>query len=96
VRSVYRPEAQGLEPRFVRDDTIHLDGSLRGKVEPGVRAIFSRVLSKNRDLRLLDEKTTSDPRMKDLRISQFVSEDGWLGLAYSPQRGGKVARRTQP
>lgn len=96
VRSVYRPEAQGLEPRFVRDDTIHLDGSLRGKVEPGIRAIFSRVLSKNRDLRLLDEKTTSDPRMKDLRISQFVSEDGWLGLAYSPQRAGKVARRTQP
>jgi len=96
VRSVYRPEAQGLEPRFVRDDTIHLDGSLRGKVEPGIRAIFSRVLSKNRDLRLLDEKTTSDPRMQDLRISQFVSEDGWLGLAYSPQRGAKVAHRPQP
>jgi hypothetical protein len=93
VRSVYRPEAQGLEPRFVRDDVIHLDGSLRGKVEPGIRAIFSRVLSKNRDLRLLDEKMTSDPRMKDLRISQFISEDGWLGLAYSPQRDAKLTRR---
>ncbi len=90
VRTLYRPESQGLEPRFVRDDTIHL--SLR-KIEPGLRAIFSRVLSKNRDLRLLDAKTTSDPRMQDLQISQFVVEDGWIGLAYSPRRGAKVARQ---
>jgi hypothetical protein len=95
VRTHYRPEAENLDPRFVRDTTIYLDGkSLKGKPQVLLRTIFSKVLSRNRDLRMLSEKVTSDPRMKGLQVTQFVVEDGWIGLAYSPRRaGGNVARR---
>ncbi len=95
VRTHYAPEAEGLSPRFSRVDTIHLDGeSMRGKIEFKLRAIFSKVLSKNRDLRLLADSVTGDPRFKDLQMTQFDVEDGWIALAYSPRRvSSKVARR---
>ena len=95
VRTHYAPEADGLSPRFSRVDTIHLDGqSVRGKIEFKLRAIFSKVLSKNRDLRLLAYSVTGDPRFKDLQMTQFDVEDGWIALAYSPRRvSSKVARR---
>ena len=96
VRSFYQPERQGLTPRFVRDrGTIFLEGkSLRGKPQFTLRAIFSRVLSLNRDLNLVDEKITTDPRVQDLEISQFLVEHGWIGLAYSPRRpAANVARQ---
>lgn len=95
VRTYYVPQANGLDPRFVRDDTIHLDGrSLKGKLQLKLRAIFSRVLSKNRDLRLLDESVTSDSRIKDLQITQFDVQDGWIALAYAARRASnKVARQ---
>ncbi len=95
VRTHYAPEADGLSPRFTRIDTIHLAGeSLRGKIEFKLRAIFSKVLSKNRDLRLLADSVTGDPRFKELQVTQFKLEDGWVALAYSPRRvSSNVARR---
>lgn len=97
VSTFYAPMADALVPRFVRDDTIHLAGrSLRGKLELKLRAIFSRVLSKNRDLRLLGESITGDPRLQDLQITQFAVEDGWIALAYSLRRkSSKVARQPE-
>jgi len=95
VRTHYRPEARKLDPRFVRDTTIYLDGkSLRGRPQVLLRTIFSKVLSPNRELSLLSEKITADPRIKDLQVTQFVVEDGWIGLAYSPHRpSGTMARK---
>jgi hypothetical protein len=97
VRTYYAPAADGLAPRFVRDDTIYLDGkSLKGKLEVKLRAIFSRVLSKKRDLRLLDESITGKPQFADLEITQFEVDDGWIALAYSRRRGAdKVAERPE-
>ncbi len=93
VHTFYVPDPDKLEPRFVRDRAISLEGkSVRGP-EPLLRAIFSRVLSRNRDISLLDKKFTDDPRLEGLDISQFVVEDGWIGLAYSPHRAPNVARR---
>lgn len=82
------PRQQGNTPRFVRDrGTIFLEGkSLKGKPQLTLRAIFSRVLSLNRDLNLIDESVANDPRLKGLAISQFMVEHGWIGLAYSPVR----------
>lgn len=95
VHTNYSPEAVGLSPRFVRNDTIYLDGrSLRGKLQLKLRAIFSRVLSKNRHLKLLGESITDDPRIQDLQITQFTVADGWIALAYSLQRASDhVARQ---
>jgi hypothetical protein len=91
VRAYYVPKLDSLAPLFERDPDPHyslrIDGdSMRGKIVFKLRAIFSKVLSKNRDLRLLPESITSDKRLKDLQISQFAVEDGWIGLAYGPRR----------
>ena len=68
---------------------------MRG-AEIKLRTIFSKVLSKNRDLRLLADSLTSDPRFKDLQMTQFTVEDGWIALAYSPRRvSSNVARKPQ-
>jgi hypothetical protein len=99
VRTSYVPKAVGLSPRFVRDpdDTIHLDGrSLRGKIAFKLRAIFSKVLSSNRELKLLDDTLTGDERLRDLQVTQFGVEDGWIALAYSPRRvSSRVATRPE-
>ncbi len=95
VRTFYRPESKELSPCFVRDSMIYLEGkSHKGKAEPVLRAIFSKVLSRSRDIRLLDEEVTSDPRFQDLEITQFGIDDGWIALAYSPRRTpNNLARR---
>ena len=37
-----------------------------------------------------------DPRFKDLQMTQFTVEDGWIALAYSPRRvSSNVARKPQ-
>jgi len=91
VRAYYVPKLEQLAPLFERDSDpnyqLRLDGeSVRRKIEFKLRAIFSKVLSRNRDLRLLPESITGDERLKDLQITQFTVEDGWIGLAYGPRR----------
>ncbi len=95
VRASYRPEAHGLAPLFVRDErAISFEGrGVQGKLQPVLRAIFGKVLSRNRDIRLLNDEITGDSRVQDLAISQFTLDDGWIGLAYSPKRPPNVARR---
>jgi hypothetical protein len=98
IRSYYLPKQHGMTPRFERDrGTIFLEGkSLKGRPHIALRAIFSRVLSLNRDLNLIDESIANDPRLKGLSISQFVVAHGWIGLAYSPQRpAANVVRRPE-
>jgi hypothetical protein len=96
VHTYYDLQTDGLSPRFSREGKINLDGrNVRG-AEIKLRTIFSKVLSKNRDLRLLADSLTSDPRFKDLQMTQFTVEDGWIALAYSPRRvSSNVARKPQ-
>jgi len=86
VRAIYTPQPNRLDPRFGREAAISIDGKSLNKWEVQLRTIFSKVLSRNRDISLLDESITSDPRVKDLEMTQFIVEDGWIGLAYSPHR----------
>jgi hypothetical protein len=94
VHTFYDLQADGLSPRFSREAKIEMLGpNVRG-MEIKLRTIFSKVLSKNRDLRLLADSITSDPRFKDLQMTQFTVDDGWIALAYSPRRvSSNVARQ---
>jgi len=86
VRTYYRPEVAGLEPRFVRDGSIYLEGeSVRGKTEVVLRSIFSKVLSRNRAWSLVDPKFFAGRQTSDLCISQFMVERGWAAVAYAPK-----------
>jgi hypothetical protein len=87
ARAYYRTDVSSLEARLVRDGIVYLEGpELQGKAEFVLRGIFSKVMSHNRPLNLVPEKLTSDARVQDLQINQFVIEDGWIGLAYGPSR----------
>jgi len=94
VRASYRPETQELQAGFLRDSGLRLEGeSIKGKPELLLRGIFSRVLSSNRQVQLIADKFSKDARVKDLAITQFVVDDGWLGLACGPKRADARAPR---
>lgn len=95
VRASYRAEQHGLQACFQRDGGIRLEGeTIKGKPELVLRGIFSRALSASRQVPLLPEAFVSDARVKDLIITQFIADDGWLGLACaSSNRGEFEARR---
>jgi hypothetical protein len=95
VKTVYEPDPTTLEGKFVRTGGIFLEGkSLQGRVEFVLRSIFSKALSTDRPWQIVPAKFAGDKRLADLEITQFVVEDGWIGLAYAPRRAPlETARR---
>ncbi len=97
VRVVFRPEVNGLSARMVREGTIQLVGPrLNTKGQVVVRGIFNRAFPRDRTFDLIDPKWSGDARLAGLRISQFVVQDGWIGVAVGPEApnaGPIVARR---
>ena len=88
----FRPEVDGLSVRLVRDGVIQLAGPrLNAKGQVVVRGIFNRMFPKDRTFDLVDAKWSSDARLADLRISQFLVQDGWIGVAVGP--GTATARQ---
>ncbi len=82
VRASYLPRVQGLSVRLVRDGPISLKGrrlSMRDQV--ALRGIFSRVLAQNPDIDVLASFLARDRRLQDLRVTQIVLQDGWIGLS---------------
>ena len=86
VHAFYRPEVDTLAANLVRDGVIHLGGSGLGfRDRIPLRGIFSKVLSRSRDLHLLGPNAVDHPALADVRVSQLVIEDGWLGMALGPR-----------
>ena len=97
VRVYFRPEVEGLTARLVREGTVQLSGPrLNAKGQVVVRGIFNRTFPKDRTLDLVDAKWSHDVRLADLRISQFLVQDGWIGVAVGPDTAAarpNVARK---
>jgi hypothetical protein len=91
VRANYRPVPQGLACELQREGTIELGGQYQGHTELTLRGIFSKVLSRERKIKLLPESVCEDPRLRGLEVTQFVIEDGWIAVAIGPKLA--VARR---
>jgi hypothetical protein len=93
VRVYYRPEVHGLSAELVRDGVIELIGRrVRLGSQVALRGIFSKTFSKKRSRQLIPERIVNDPKMADLAITQAVIEDGWIGIALGPKRGGARPR----
>lgn len=93
VRVHYKPQARGLDARFVRDGTVRLWGQRFGnQPQIALRGIFSKVFSQDRDLRLIDDRTLADRRLHGLSVTQCVVTDGWLGLSLGPVRSATARR----
>ncbi len=92
VRAYYRPEVNGRSAELVRDGVIELPDARDSQI--ALRAIFSRALSKNAPLQLVPEQVIKQPKLQDAAITQFVIEDGWIGLSLGPkQPSASTARR---
>jgi hypothetical protein len=95
VRGFYRPDSATRNADLVRDGSIQLIGEKLGlRDQFALRGIFSKVLSKNNKLPLIDQRLVEHPRLQDVRLAQFAVADGWIGVALAsrPVHRDLVAR----
>ena len=87
VRASYRPEVDGRRAELIRDGIVQLAGKhLNTGAQIALRGVFSRAFSKQKPWVLTPERLATDPRLADLGITQFVIDDGWIGVALGPRR----------
>jgi hypothetical protein len=43
----------------------------------------------------MPEQVLSQPKLKNTAITQFVIEDGWIGLALGPKPSNSTAKHSQ-
>jgi hypothetical protein len=100
VRGYYAPYSDQLEANLARDGVIELIGErLRVGDQIALRGIFSRVLSRNRTLSLMNKQIALAPELRDQQVTQLVIHDGWIGVALGPkhpQRKTIGVTRTNP
>ena len=81
VRANYIPQSSGFQCDLVRDDAIYLLGNRRRQF--ALRAIFTKVFSKNRPIPVINPELSNDQRLADLFVNQFVAHDGWVGISFT-------------
>jgi hypothetical protein len=90
VRGYYAPNADQLDANLVREGIIELIGEeLTFGNQLSLRTIFTRVLSKNRKLSLVNKQIAESPELRDQQVTQFVIHDGWIGIALGPKSAGR-------
>ena len=86
IRAFYKPEISGRSAQLVREGVIHLIGQrLNTSAQIALRGIFSRALSKNNPWGLLPEQLAKEPKLNYAAITQFVIDDGWIGISLGPK-----------
>ncbi len=86
VRGYYRPSDNQIEANLVRDGNIELVGErLKLGDQIALRGIFAKVLSRNRQLSIVNKQLLARPQLSDLQVTQFVVQDSWIGVALGPK-----------
>jgi len=86
VHGYYRPSDNQLEANLVRDGNLELVGErLKLGDQIALRGIFAKVLSRNRQLSIINKQLLARPQLADLQVTQFVIQDGWMGVALGPK-----------
>jgi hypothetical protein len=98
VRGYYAPHPDQRDANLMREGVIELIGErLRFGDQVALRGIFSRVLSRNRKLNLVNKQIAQAKELSDQQVTQFVIHDGWIGIAIGPQTPGRrVAMHPRP
>jgi hypothetical protein len=98
VRGYYAPHPDQRDANLIREGVIELIGErLRFGDQVALRGIFSRVLSRNRKLNLVNKQIAQAKELEDQQVTQFVIHDGWIGIAIGPQTPGRqVAMYPKP
>ncbi|MGE3779047.1 MAG: hypothetical protein AB7F89_17815, partial [Pirellulaceae bacterium] len=102
VRAYYVADAEQLNANLVREPggVIELMGEQVGRTIP-LRIIFNKVLDDQRTFKLINDKLSENPRLRDSHVNQFVIDDGWIGIAIGPHYAGELEhtatqRKTPP
>jgi hypothetical protein len=83
----YRPQVAGRSARLVRDGIVQLGGRRIPTGEQiALRGIFAKTFSRRRTWNLTPQRLVSEDKFADLAVTQFVIDDGWLGIALGPER----------
>jgi hypothetical protein len=93
VRAVYQPVVHGRSAQLVREDAIHLIASRSLGSQLVLRGIFGHALSRKTPWNLIPEKIINQPKLQNAAITQFVIDDGWIGLSLGPKPVTTTARR---
>ncbi|MGL4514021.1 MAG: hypothetical protein ACRCT8_13100 [Lacipirellulaceae bacterium] len=94
VHAFYRPAVSGLRPALVQEGAPQIEGRLRTGARLRLHAVWGKVLGEDRRLELLAADRTPTgvaSKLDGLVVSQFVIEDGWMGLAVTPRRHASIA-----
>ena len=90
IVAAYAPEITRLHVRLVRQGSIELRGdAMHNQPETALRGVCDRILPATRKLELVPTIVADGARLAGLSITQCVFEDGWIGLALGPFRGGE-------
>lgn len=93
VRAFYVPVARGRAAELSRDGVIHLIGDrLNAGSQIVLRGVFSRTFSRKTPWTLTPQRIIESEQLSDVEITQFVIEDGWIGVALGPKRPVSTAR----
>jgi hypothetical protein len=98
VRAHYAPQhTSAFRCDLVREGPVELQGKRRLSATDDfeLRAVFTKVFSKNRSIPLIHPQLTDDPRMQDLQINQFVARDGWVGISVAQKQEPRQAQQRQ-
>jgi len=93
VRAYYRPDSMQLDANLVREGIVQLAGRLRPFDRIALTGIFSKVLSDDRPFNIINKRLSQDAIFKDLKVTQFVVNDGWIGVALGPAQNAPVVLR---
>jgi hypothetical protein len=93
VRAFYRPEVNGRSAVLVRDGVIQLPSHVSTGAQLALRGIFSHAFSKDRTFELVPEQIIKEPKLSDAAITQFVIDDGWVGISLGPKSSAVTTAR---
>ncbi len=87
ARALYMPKSDGASAKLVREGVVRLLGrriSTSGQI--ALRGVFAQVFSRRRAVKLTPQTFLDHPKLSDLAVGQFSTDDGWLSLAWSAER----------
>jgi hypothetical protein len=95
VHAFYKPSVNGLNAEIVRDGSLGIEGRLSAGERARLHNVFNSVLPAERSLPIVQLDDADHSRLAGLMITQFVLEDGWMGLAVGPTSSERVAERSR-
>ena len=85
VRAMYQPEVHGRSAQLVRENVIQLIGTRNMGSQMILRGVFAHALSRKTPWELMPQKIINQPKLQNAAVTQFVIDDGWIGLSLGPK-----------